>query len=86
MRSNSRGSIVNQKADYCVQRLLVVLDALENGPQKNTSNPLDTLTTDFILQHIKLPTEDFLKQCSRHEESEQARLFLDIFSSIPLCE
>ncbi|GKZ22200.1 hypothetical protein AbraCBS73388_008146, partial [Aspergillus brasiliensis] len=58
----------------------------ENGPQKNTSNPLDTLTTDFILQHIKLPTEDFLKQCSRHEESEQARLFLDIFSSIPLCE
>lgn len=28
MRINSRGSIVNQKADYCIQRLLVVFDAL----------------------------------------------------------
>lgn len=28
MRNISRGSIVNQKADYCIQRLLVVFDAL----------------------------------------------------------
>ncbi|OJJ74658.1 hypothetical protein ASPBRDRAFT_457454 [Aspergillus brasiliensis CBS 101740] len=86
MRNNRRGIIVSQKADYCIQRLLVVLDALDKESQKDSSNPLDTLTTDFIFQHIKLPTEDFLKQCSRHEESEQARLFLGIFSSIPLCE
>ncbi|BCR95979.1 uncharacterized protein AKAW2_20919A [Aspergillus luchuensis] len=86
MRNISRGSIVNQKADYCIQRLLVVFDALVNEPQENSGNPLDTLTTDFIFQHIKLPTEEFLNQCSRHEESEQAQLFLDIFSSIPLCE
>ncbi|KAL7659357.1 hypothetical protein ACMYSQ_002290 [Aspergillus niger] len=86
MRINSRGSIVNQKADYCIQRLLVVFDALDNDPQEGTSNPLDTLTTDFVFQHIKLPTEEFLNQCSRHEESEQAQLFLDIFSSIPICE
>ncbi|RAK91397.1 hypothetical protein BO79DRAFT_279566 [Aspergillus costaricaensis CBS 115574] len=86
MRNISRGSIVNQKADYCIQRLLVVFDALVNQPQEDTSNPLDTLTTEFIFQHIKLPTEEFLNQCSRHEESEQAQLFLDIFSSIPLCE
>ncbi|PYH74259.1 uncharacterized protein BO88DRAFT_483346 [Aspergillus vadensis CBS 113365] len=86
MRIISRGSIVNQKADYCIQSLLVVFDALVNNPHENTSNPLDTLTTEFIFQHIKLPTEEFLNQCSRHEESEQAQLFLDIFSSIPLCE
>ncbi|PYH30880.1 fungal specific transcription factor domain-containing protein [Aspergillus neoniger CBS 115656] len=86
MRNISRGSIVNQKADYCIQRLSVVFDALVNQPQEDTSNPLDTLTTEFIFQHIKLPTEEFLNQCSRHEESEQAQLFLDIFSSIPLCE
>lgn len=106
MRYISRGSVVNQKADYCIQRLLVVFDALGmltlpsntlyrllrtnipvvNEPQEHTRNPLDTLTTDFIFQHIKLPTEEFLNQCSRHEESEQVQLFLDIFSSIPLCE
>ncbi|EHA26719.1 hypothetical protein ASPNIDRAFT_35856 [Aspergillus niger ATCC 1015] len=57
-----------------------------NDPQEGTSNPLDTLATDFVFQHIKLPTEEFLNQCSRHEESEQAQLFLDIFSSIPICE
>lgn len=67
-------------------RLLSTDIPADNDPQEGTSNPLDTLTTDFVFQHIKLPTEEFLNQCSRQEESEQAQLFLDIFSSIPLCE
>lgn len=44
MRSISRGSIVNQKADYCIQRLLVVFDALGKP-----TLPPQHLPTDYRL-------------------------------------
>ena len=44
MRNISRGSIVNQKADYCIQRLLVVFDALGKP-----TLPPQHLPTDYRL-------------------------------------
>ncbi|KAF9894707.1 hypothetical protein FE257_006597 [Aspergillus nanangensis] len=86
MREIRRGSVINRKAEYCIQRLLVVFDALENQPPDRSDLALDPVTAEFLLQHIKRPTLEFLTQYSLFEGSDQNQSFLDLYSKIPLCE